>query len=424
MSPVGAERVVVYPSGRQYGHLGIELAMGLAEARARRGALWVLAPAAPVGEALLALESDEVRVAHARGPWRAGLSLVRVAATTRRDLRRWRRQAAESVLEGAIARITVHVKGRTLPEAVRDWLRGRRTWLAARLRHVQRPPGETPYLRRRLLRAPVSTRLPEALVARARDEARAAGIDDDAPVICVHAREVGFKRGGLEVHEKQRAQGKRRVRDDAARNASIRGLLPVMAWLVARGFTVVRIGDPTMEPIAMPGVVDLATAPARSSLLEVHCLLRARFLIAGESGPAGVSYLTNTPLLQVNATDPIGSYPIRATGLLLPKAVRDRASGRRLSVEELLSEAYLARLRDTAVFAYEDNTPEEVQAAAEEMLALLEGDPEDARQAAFRSEATRVASTLVPSLRYLRKWRADDGFLGDGRLARVAWEAA
>jgi len=329
---------------------------------------------------------------------------------------------SESLLEAGIAGITVHLKRRVLPEGARDWLRRRRTVMAERLRTLRRPPTAAPYLRRRLLRSPVATSLPPVLEARARDEARGLGIDEHAPIVCVHSREAGYKHG-REVHEKQRSQGKRRVRDDAARNASIRRLFPVMTELVAKGFIVVRLGDPSMEPVHLSGVVDLATN-ASQSLVEVYCLLRARFLIAGESGPAGVSYLTNTPLLQVNATDPIGSYPIRSSGLLLLKHVTERDSGRRLALPELLSARYLSRLRDTTVFAYEDNTPEEIQAAVDEMFALQEGDPDDRRQAAFRVEATRVASTLVPSIRYLRKWRADDGFLGDGRLARAAWGAA
>jgi putative glycosyltransferase (TIGR04372 family) len=266
--------------------------------------------------------------------------------------------------------------------------------------------------------------LPDRLADRARADAKALGILDGSPIVCVHARESGFKQGGKEVHEKQRRQGKRRLRDDTVRNASIRTYFPVMRELVARGFIVVRIGDPSMEPVELPGVVDLARHERRSSLLEVSLLLRSQFLIAGESGPAGVSYLTNTPLLQVNATDPIGSYPIRSSGLLLLKHVRERKSGYRLQADELLSEQYLAHLRDTALYEYMDNTPEEISAAVNEMLALLDGDPDDKAQVAFRSEATRVATAVVPGLWYLRKWQADTGFLGDGRLARVAWQVS
>ena len=49
--------------------------------------------------------------------------------------------------------------------------------------------------------------------------------------------------------------------------------------LVQRGYTVIRLGDPSMTPLRHPGVVDLATSPTRTNLLEVYCLLRSDFII-------------------------------------------------------------------------------------------------------------------------------------------------
>ena len=49
--------------------------------------------------------------------------------------------------------------------------------------------------------------------------------------------------------------------------------------LRARGYTVVRLGDPSMTPLSHPGVIDLATSPARTNLLEVYCLLRSAFIV-------------------------------------------------------------------------------------------------------------------------------------------------
>jgi putative glycosyltransferase (TIGR04372 family) len=398
--------------------------MSLAQARESGATLYLLPPTSAVGPALLALESVEVPIVVPRGVRRAWLELVRRGVLTRRALVRQRRLVTEAALQGAIALLSVELRRRMLPENIRDRARGWRTALAARLREIRHPGGESLYFRRRLIRTAVATRLPDALDRRAREEARGLGVPDDAPVVCVHARESGFKEGGREVHEKQRRLGKRRVRDDTARNASITAYGPVLANLVSRGFTVVRIGDPSMTLAEVPGVVDLTRSEARSSLLEVHLLLRSRFLMAGESGPASVAYLTNTPVLVVNATDPIGSYPIRASGLLLLKRVTECETDRRLSVDDMLSERYLSHLRDTSVYEYSDNTPEELQAAVDEMLVLLDGDPDDDRQRAFRTAAAHVAATVVPALRYLRKWRADDGFLGDGRLARVTWSTA
>ena len=238
------------------------------------------------------------------------------------------------------------------------------------------------------------------------------GVTDAMRLVCVHAREAGYKLG-REVNDKASR------RDDSTRNARIETYFEATDRLVARGFVVVRVGDPSMEPVVRPGVIDLATHPKRSALAELHCLYRSAFLICGESGPLSVSYLTNTPVVTVNSTDPIGGYPMRRDGFYILKGVVDRRTGLRLPLGELLTEGYLRHLRDTKRFVYVENTPGEICALVDEMLEWLNGaHDESAAQSQFREAATRASVELRDRLGYVRKHGSDRGFLGDGRIGR------
>jgi len=151
----------------------------------------------------------------------------------------------------------------------------------------------------------------------------------------------------------------------------------------------------------------------------VDCLMRSAFFISAEAGPVGVSYLTNTPLLTVNATDPVSSYPIRDDGMYILKRIIDRQTGRPLTISELFSESYLRDLRNITRYSYIDNTSDEITQAVAEMLAWVRGDrTESEEQVRFRDMAAERGESLRAALTYVRKWGSDRGFIGDGRFCR------
>ena len=246
-------------------------------------------------------------------------------------------------------------------------------------------------------------------------QARAHGIAPDARLVCVHAREGGYKHGG-ETHDI-----KPDSRDDRTRNARIESYLDAADYLIGRGYAVIRLGDPSMTPVHHPGVVDLATSPTRTNLLEIYCLLRSDFIICGESAFGNVIYLTNTPMLLVNATEPISAYPIRAPGLFLPKTVVDKRDGRRLTTVDLLSLEYHRQFRDTRRYQYVDNSPEQIREATQKMLEWIDGRwAESQAQHGYHEATMSAAAQLRRRSTYVRKWGLHEGFLGDGRIARVA----
>jgi putative glycosyltransferase (TIGR04372 family) len=168
--------------------------------------------------------------------------------------------------------------------------------------------------------------------------------------------------------------------------------------------------------------VDVATSPTRSNLLEIFCLLRSDFILAGESGLAGVSYLTNTPMVLVNVTEPIAIYPIRAPGLFLPKTIIDRRTGAPVPLLGLLTQEYQERMRDQRRYLYIDTPADAIAQATLEMHDWVKGgwvESDDQRD--YHTAITTTAPPLRQTNAYVRKWGPDQGFLGEGRIAKAAF---
>ena len=415
---LGARRVLVArPNPRQYGHLGLDIAMSLAHARENGTDVYFVRPPSPLGSGLFELESPEVRVLR---PTRAIREIFRTCMSWRIFRERvddWREHVREQVERELMREASRYVADPGTPPEIRESLRGTRGRIRASLDQAARDSRQRPpYYERRLLREPVPVRLRSAANEEAASQARAHGIAPHARLVCIHAREAGYKRGS-EIHETKPDTG----RDDRTRNARIESYLGAVDHLVQRGYTVIRLGDPSMTPLRHPGVVDLATSPARTNLLEVYCLLRSDFIVAGESAFVNVICLTNTPILLVNATEPISAYSVRAPGLFLPKTVVDKNTGRRLTNADLLSRDYHRWFRDIKKYLYVDNSPEEILEATREMLDWINGEwTESPVQRGYHEAIVAAAAQLRRHSVYVQKWGLHDGFLGDGRIARVA----
>jgi putative glycosyltransferase (TIGR04372 family) len=408
--------LVCRPDGVYYGHLGMELVTAFARARDEGSALAILHPRPLVNPAYVALVSDEVPVVTPGWSLRVRLSLWWLAG----DVRRWLGETVSRLRLDAVRAIRNRLRARAAQArargAVPPYLRdATRRFSAYYDRLNERDRRGPPYLLRRTIERPVPVRLPEPLHRRVEAAARDLGIRPRERLVTIHAREAGFKRG-QERHDRER----KRLRDESARNVDIATFFPAVDCLVERGYTIVRIGDPSMVPVERPGVIDLATSRHRTPELEAYCLLNSAFMLGVESGPTVVTYLTNTPTLTVNATDPISSFPIRRDGMYMLKRVRNRATGEMLTLRDMLTARYLLHLRDTTRFEYVSNAPAEILAAVDEMLQLLAGHAvESERQLEYRQLATSVAEALKSESHYIRKWGTDAGFLGSGRIVRT-----
>ena len=204
-------------------------------------------------------------------------------------------------------------------------------------------------------------RLPPEGERAADAQARALGIPVDARIITVHVREHGFRRSA----------GLRQREWDTRRNARIETYVDAFRALVARGYTVVRLGDATMTPVEMAGVIDLTRVSGDRQWLETWCIMRSAFLIGCDSGPSWLAYLLGVPILTVNAIH--FRDLVRPCDRMICKLARERATGRVLTLPEMLAEEYMRHGLDTDRYEHLDNDPQDIADAVIDMIDVVEG---------------------------------------------------
>lgn len=407
-----------HPNPNQFGHQAYESAFALAYARRFGLPVFFSWPEKVSNEWLFEVEAADVHVLRScRERFLPRLILALSGATER--IREWRRRIVNAAREEMTKDLRDRLRDPNLPRQARMRVKSRLEAMRVRHSHSvteleeRRRAGGFTYNRRRLLIEPLATRLTEWAERLAQKQASEFGLDAESRVVTLHQRERGYKLG-LEMQDK----GGEGSWDDSVRNSRIETCVPAIDYLVQRGYTVVRLGDAMMTPLTRPGVVDLAAAADRDTgLLQLWALFQSKFLISAESGPLSATYLTNTPLLTINATDPIGAFPIRPDGLYLLKTIIDRETGEPLLPTTLLTREHLMALRAPDRHQFMENTAEQIFEAVQEMLDLLERrPPETPGQTWYRELVTEVAANVKHQ--YARKHGADRGYMGYGRLVR------
>jgi hypothetical protein len=339
----------------------VELLATVARARARAAAACFLPPPGDAGELVTLATSRDVPLVGASAWLRARWA---IAAALRRGGSRWQ-EARASGLQEMYRELRRQAGSERLPAEYRRRLREKAH--RAYDRSVASARAASPYPRR-LLREPSAFALPQGALDGARAEAAALGFDASAPMVVL---EPG-------------------LRADLA--AAVTGLL------AARGYRAIA-----------------PQAPSLRLLLFLLCAARAAVCVSRDV--QHLACVTNTPTLSVHATDVFASYPVRANGLFLLRPAVDLESGRPIPLAERLSERYYRNLRDAG---YREQSRQELTAAVEELIAGVEHGWRDCEsQARFRDRATAAGAVLAPVMPSVAEWGPDDGFLGDGRLARV-----
>lgn len=189
------------------------------------------------------------------------------------------------------------------------------------------------------------------------------GAADGAPVVALHVRDTGYM-PEMPYH--------------SFRTARIADYRPAVEHLLAKGYRVFRIGDRTSARLDFghERLVDLPFHPLYSDILDVHVLAKARFAITSASGPEAVARVLGTPMVLVNGYAQHNHW-LNPHDLLLFKRYRDVADGRLLPYDEILARnLFVVATSDgfeKAGIRLEDNLPEEILAAVEEMEARLAG---------------------------------------------------
>jgi putative glycosyltransferase (TIGR04372 family) len=192
-------------------------------------------------------------------------------------------------------------------------------------------------------------------------------------------QKAGMPRGAWFVALHVR-EGKWNGRDPGLRggtlNADPTTYLPAAAEITRRGGWVVRMGDPGMRPMPpLPSVFDYCHSDARADWMDIFIAARCRFMIGTSSGPAYIPPLYGVPCVLTNWW-PTAQRPWHASDLFIPKMMR-RQDGSYLTLDETLREPFSychsrRFLADLGV-QVEDNEPEIIRGAVEEMLTRLDG---------------------------------------------------
>jgi putative glycosyltransferase (TIGR04372 family) len=237
--------------------------------------------------------------------------------------------------------------------------------------------------------------LPADTKARGWEALQSAGIPKGAWFVALHVREGKWDGRNAGVH--------------GVLNADIGTYALAIAEITSRGGWVIRMGDPGMTPLPpRPNVLDYCHSEIRADWMDVFIAACCRFMVGTSSGPAYVPPMYGVPVVLSNWFPP-AQRAWHASDIFVPKLLRRSANGRYLTLSETLREPFswchsVAYLSQHEGLHIEDNDPELIRAAVEEMLARLAGD------------ANYGADTTDLQARAERIYAANDCF-GMGRLA-------
>lgn len=186
------------------------------------------------------------------------------------------------------------------------------------------------------------------------------------------------------------------------RNADIETFHLAVDAILAAGGWVVRMGSSVEKPLSIrhPRVIDYATH-FRSDFGDIYITAHSRFFVGTTSGASDVAVLFDTPFVGVNYV-PIGCAPFGKNAIFIPKRVVYCTSGEQVPMRDqlqlfvgvqvgacLVPEVEMRKLG----WVFEDNSPEEIRDAVEEMLMRLNG--RDTRNIDYQLAWNRYRS-LIP----------------------------
>jgi len=212
-------------------------------------------------------------------------------------------------------------------------------------------------------RAPI-LKLSEDVKNLGREALASVGVPRDAWFVGLHVREPHFQTHHRDLH--------------GVLNAKIEDYLPAIREITRMGGWVIRMGDPSMSPLApLPNVLDYCHSSVRSDWMDVFLCAVSRFFIGTASGVCYVANDYGIPCLLTNWWPP-AQRPWHACDIFIPKVLRRMKDGRMLSLEESLNEPFgycnsVAYLQEEHGVSVQDNDPEDIRAAVIEMLERVEG---------------------------------------------------
>ena len=158
------------------------------------------------------------------------------------------------------------------------------------------------------------------------------------------------------------------------RNSDIDCLIETAKYLVEKGFVVIRVGSIVKKPINFyhKRMIDYSCSGYQSDFMDIFLLANCKFAISsGTSGLTDVAAISDRPLLAVNIAEHWYA-PISKNSLYIPKKYKYSKTNEDLKFKDALKLGPF--WRDPAALGLEtdENSPQEILEATEEMLARLE----------------------------------------------------
>jgi putative glycosyltransferase (TIGR04372 family) len=225
-------------------------------------------------------------------------------------------------------------------------------------------------------------KLPPEIVERGWQVLDRAGVPRNSWFVALHVREGKWdgRNGGLH---------------GGVLNADIDTYLPAITAITQRGGWVIRMGDPGMKPLRACGnVIDYCHSDFRSDWMDVFLAASCRFMAGTSSGPAFIPPIYGVPAVLTNWWPP-AERAWHWSDIFVPKLLRRRETGQYLTLTETLTEPFswchsTRYLSEREGVVVEDNDPEMIRAAVEEMLDRSNGVESDRETASLRQRVDAI----------------------------------
>ena len=227
----------------------------------------------------------------------------------------------------------------------------------------------------------VPMQIPKSHERSLESEMRSLGIPKDGWFVCAHAREHGWQKE-LNAYNLQMPAGYRYEQEDH-RNVDIEDYYPAFEHIVSMGGTVIRMGDPSMKPVArMKGVIDYPFTEHKSFPMDLYLVSKCSFVLGCNSGFSDFAEAFCIPVLQTNMTSPANSarFPY-SNNIFLFQHILDIGTGTRLELNRMF-DSNLITINDPFHFEElgyrtQSNSPEDILKATQEMLHLVKNNSFD-----------------------------------------------
>lgn len=178
-------------------------------------------------------------------------------------------------------------------------------------------------------------------------------------------------RGRIAIVHVRHSANQEKDRLTRSRSAEIGSYAPALAWLVAQGIQVIRMGDASMDAHEQDGVFDYARSAIKSDWMDVYLASICELCVGTSSGMSHVPHLFNKKILYTNWM-PYGEYVYSRKSLILPKKVMTIGGE---TVDPAVAHGKYRNIYDSDYFTMHgttivDNSPEEILNAVIDIVSL------------------------------------------------------